>query len=190
MLSKLLTTMLGISFFFGLLLGNMGAVSSGAVEGALAGAEMGIKLAGPLCLWCGVGELLARSGLREKLGVILMPLLGRLFPRLRQDREGFSALCANVTANLLGLGNAATPMGIQACQAMGDGSGSATREQCRLIVLNTASIQLLPTTVMAIRASLESPSPGDIIPAVLLTSLFALTAGMGLCLLLERMRHE
>lgn len=190
MISKILSAMLFSSLLFGFLTGNLPAVSAAAAEGAVAGAELGIQLAGPLCLWCGVGELLSRSGLRKKLARLLTPVLGRLFPRLRHDSIGFSALCSNVTANLLGLGNAATPMGIQACRAMCDGSGRTTKEQCRLIVLNTASIQLLPTTVISLRTSLGSRSPADIIPAVLLSSLFALSAGMGLCLLLERIWHE
>ena len=127
-----------------------------------------------------------RSGLRNLLGQLLRPLLGRLFPSLRQDKQGFSALCANVTANLLGLGNAATPMGIDACRAMGNGTSTPTKEQCRLIVMNTASIQLLPTTVAAVRAGLGAATPLDILPAVLLTSLCSVTAGLISCLLLEK----
>ena len=185
MISWLWTGMVLAAILWGLLSGTMGEVSRAAMEGAASAVELGLTLAGPMCLWCGVGELMRRSGLREKLARLLEPLLGRLFPKLRQDRDGFSALCANVTANLLGLGNAATPMGIAACRAMGDGSGTATDEQCRLVVMNTASIQLLPTTVAAVRAGLGCGRPLDILPAVLLTSLCSVTAGLLACRALQ-----
>ena len=122
MISITWTIMVVLSIFGGLLFSTAGRIGPAAMEGAASALELGISLAGPLCLWCGVGELMARSGLREKLSRALDPLLGRLFPELRHKPDGFSALCANVTANLLGLGNAATPMGIEACRAMADGS--------------------------------------------------------------------
>ena len=128
--------------------------------------------------------------MREKLARVLRPVLGRLFPQLKTDRDGFSALGANVTANLLGLGNAATPMGIEACKAMSDGSGTATDEQCRLVVMNTASIQLLPTTVAAVRGSLGCGSPLDILPAVWLTSLCSVAVGLLLCRTLQKGRDR
>lgn len=186
MLSYLWTGMILVSLVWGLITGTLGSVSEAAMAGSSKAITVVLALAGPLCLWCGVGELMRQSGLRDRLGRLLLPLLGRIFPKLKGDRDGFSALCANVTANLLGLGNAATPMGIQACKAMGDGTGRATREQCRLIVMNTASIQLLPTTVAALRAGLGAGNPLDILPAVLLSSLVSVSAGLMGCRLLER----
>lgn len=178
MLSVIWTGMVMAALISGIFLGNTSAVSAAAMEGAANAVTVVLSLAGPLCLWCGVGELMRRSGLREKLSRFLSPLLSRLFPKLNRDKDGFSALSANVTANLLGLGNAATPMGIEACKAMGDGSGTATDEQCRLVVMNTASIQLIPTTVAALRAGLGCRSPLDILPAVLLTSLCSVSVGL------------
>lgn len=189
MLSWLWTGMVLISILCGILFDTTGAVSSAAMEGATNAIELSLALAGPMCLWCGVGELMRRSGLRENLSKLLSPLLGKLFPTLRHTPDGFSALCANVTANLLGLGNAATPMGIEACRAMNDGTGIATNEQCRLVAMNTASIQLLPTTVAALRAGLGASSPLDILPCVLLTSLCSVTVGLLMCRLLERFSH-
>ncbi len=190
MISITWTIMVVLSIFGGLLFSTAGRIGPAAMEGAASALELGISLAGPLCLWCGVGELMARSGLREKLSRALDPLLGRLFPELRHKPDGFSALCANVTANLLGLGNAATPMGIEACRAMADGSGAATAEQCRLVVLNTASIQLLPSTVASVRAGLGCSTPLDILPCVLLTSLCSVTVGLLMCRFLERLFHD
>lgn len=188
MLSYLWTFMVLASLSFGLLTGNLSAVSAAAMEGAGQAVAVVLSLAGPMCLWCGVGELMRRGGLRDKLGKLLSPLLCRIFPNLKQNQDGFSALSANVTANLLGLGNAATPMGIEACKAMGDGSGTATDEQCRLVVMNTASIQLIPTTVAALRSGLGGQSPLDILPAVLLTSLFSVSAGLIACHFMKK-RH-
>lgn len=190
MLSWLWTIMLLAAFGYGLCFGTTGALSGAAMEGAENAIQIALTLAGPMCLWCGVGELMRRCGLREKLARVLRPVLGRLFPQLKTDRDGFSALGANVTANLLGLGNAATPMGIEACKAMSDGSGTATDEQCRLVVMNTASIQLLPTTVAAVRGSLGCGSPLDILPAVWLTSLCSVAVGLLLCRTLQKGRDR
>lgn len=178
MLSFIWTGMILFSILAGVFLGNSHLLSEAAMEGASTAVTLTLSLAGPLCLWCGVGELMRRSGLRDRLGRLLRPVLTGLFPRLSKQPEGFSALSANVTANLLGLGNAATPMGIEACRAMGDGSGTATDDQCRLVILNTASIQLIPTTIAALRAGLGCKTPLDILPAVLLTSLVSVSAGL------------
>lgn len=186
MLSWLWTIMILAAIGCSAVFGCTENISGAAMEGAGNAIQIALTLAGPMCLWCGVGELMRRCGLREKLARILSPVLGRLFPRLRQDRDGFSALGANVTANLLGLGNAATPMGIEACKSMNDGSGTATDEQCRLVVMNTASIQLLPTTVAALRGSLGCSSPLDILPAVWLTSLCSVAVGLLLCRILQK----
>ncbi len=189
MLSFLWTGMVLVSIVFGVLTGAMGAVSAAAMEGAGSAVTVMLSLSGPLCLWCGVGELMRRSGLRERLAVLLSPLLGKLFPTLEKNKDGFSALCANVTANLLGLGNAATPMGIEACRAMGDGTDIATKEQCRLVVMNTASIQLIPTTIAALRAGLGCTSPMDILIPVLITSLISVSAGLLAAGVLSRLPH-
>ncbi len=190
MLSFIWTGMILFSILAGVFLGNSHLLSAAAMEGASTAVTLTLSLAGPLCLWCGVGELMRRSGLRDRLGRLLRPVLTGLFPRLRKQPEGFSALSANVTANLLGLGNAATPMGIEACRAMGDDSGTATDDQCRLVILNTASIQLIPTTIVALRAGLGCKTPLDILPAVLLTSLVSVSAGLLVGKVLSRLyRH-
>ena len=115
-------------------------------------------------------------GATKALSRLLRPLLGRLFPESRRDASLSGALSGNICANLLGLGNAATPMGIQAAQRMKRG-GTATDELCRLIVLNTASIQLIPANVAAVRSALGCATPFDILPAVWVTSLCS--AGLG-----------
>ena len=189
MISVIWFAMLAFSMVFGILCHSSGAVSSAVMEGASSAVELLLSLAGPMCLWCGVSELLRRSGLRSALATALSPILRRLYPELQKNPDGFSALSANVTANLLGLGNAATPMGIAACQAMNDGTGIATNEQCRLVVMNTASIQLIPTTVAALRGSLGSSAPLDILVPVLLTSLCSVSAGLLVCRVFQGTGH-
>ncbi len=118
-----------------------------------------------------------------------LPILGRIFPDSREDGLLRGYLCGNICANLLGLGNAATPMGIQAAKRLKTpGSDAASDQLCRLVVLNTASIQLLPTNVAAVRAALGCGRPFDILPAVWVTSI--LSAGLGVCaaMLLGRIR--
>jgi spore maturation protein A len=151
--------------------------------------ELSIGLTGSLCLWSGFGALLDRSGLRAGLARLLAPALGRLYPTARRDPRTLGALCGNVTANLLGLGSAATPLGIEAVRRMQAlaGTDEATDEMCRLVVMNTASVQLLPTTVAALRGSLGSAAPFDILPAVWLTSALSVTAGLGAASILRRL---
>ena len=133
-------------------------------------------MAGILCLWSGVMEIMNVCGLSAGLARAFRPILRRLMPQASRDEKTLAALSANVSANLLGLGNAATPMGIQAAQRMKRG-GTATDELCRLIVLNTASIQLIPANVAAVRSALGCATPFDILPAVWVTSLCS--AGLG-----------
>ena len=139
------------------------------------------------------GRIVPIYRLTAGLSRLLRPGLGRLFPRAARDRDTMDALAANVSANFLGLGNAATPMGIRAAQGMArlsDRPGTASRELCLLVVLNTASIQLLPTTAAALRASAGSASPFDILPAVWLSSAASVTAGLLAASLLARLCGE
>lgn len=167
--------------------GKMALVSAAALEGAQAAVELCISLAGVLCLWSGFMELLKRCGLERKLAKLFRPLLGRLLPRAGRDAETMAAVSGNFSANLLGLGNAATPLGIRAACRMASGTeGTASDELCRLVVLNTASVQLLPTTVAAVRASCGAAAPLDILPAVWISSVLSVTVGLLSARLLER----
>ena len=159
--------------------GRMAEVSAAAMGGAGAAVELCLSMAGAICLWSGVMTLMERGGLSEKLARLLRPVLRRILPRASRDTETMAALSANVSANLLGLGNAATPLGIRAATRMAQGCGGvASDELCRLVVLNTASIQLLPTTVAAVRSAHGCAAPLDILPSVWLSSLLSVTAGL------------
>ncbi len=177
-MSWIWTGMVALSILAAALLGNISALAAAVPKGAQAGITLAVSIAGSICLWTGVGRLMEVAGLTGKLSRLLRPLLGRIFPSVKEDSVLENHLSANVCANFLGLGNAATPMGIQAAQRLAKGcKGIASDELCRLIVLNTASIQLIPANVAAVRSSLGCATPFDILPAVWVTSLCS--AGLG-----------
>ena len=181
------TGMTALSLLCALAMGNQGELASAALDGAASAIELGISMAGVLCLWMGVMEVMQRAGLAEKLARLLRPILRRLFPDFAGDRGTMDTIAANVSANLLGLGNAATPFGLRAARGMAEHSGGVANDSlCLLVVCNTASIQLLPTTVAALRAGAGCASPFDILPAVWFTSAAALTAGLAAAALLRR----
>ena len=179
-MSYIWTGMVLVSIVFSLVNGAGGALSKAVVDGAQAGVTLLLSMAGAICLWSGLGQVMERSALNRWIARGLMPVIGRLFPTARRDEQAGNMIAANVCANLLGLGNAATPMGVAATQRLSRYApeGTASHEMCRLIVMNTASIQLIPANVAALRASLGSQSPFSILPAVWLTSLCSV--GMGL----------
>lgn len=157
------------------------ALAASVAEGAQKGISLAVSLAGSLCLWTGLGKLMEVCGITAMLSKLLKPVLSRLFPSASRDEALCGHLSSNICANMLGLGNAATPMGIAAARRLAEGkNGIASDELCRLVVLNTASIQLIPATVAALRTANGCAAPFDILPAVWLTSLAS--AGLGLCM--------
>ncbi len=178
-MSVIWTGMVAVSVLYGLWAGNGSAVAAGAVEGAAAAVELCLTMAGVMCLWMGVMEVMKRSGLAESLSRLLRPILRRLYPDFKRDKETMDAVSANVSANLLGLGNAATPLGIQAARRMAKKTpGVASDSLCMLVVCNTASIQLIPTTVASVRLAAGCAAPFDILPAVWLASAISVTVGV------------
>ena len=192
LMSWIWTVFIAAGILSALLLGNGSAVAAAVPQGAQAGITLAISMAGSVCLWTGVGRVMERAGITGLLSRLIRPLLKRVFPATETDPGLARDLSTNICANFLGLGNAATPMGIRAAQRLAQHSsaGIASDELCRLVVLNTASIQLIPANVAAIRASLGCLAPFDILPAVWVTSLCS--AGLGLLaagLLGKLLRH-
>ena len=187
-MSWIWTGMVAVSILAAALLGNISALAAAVPKGAQAGITLAVSIAGSICLWTGVGRLMEAAGLTGKLSRLLRPLLRKVFPSVGKDSVLENHLSANICANFLGLGNAATPMGIQAAQRLAIGcNGIANDELCRLIVLNTASIQLIPANVAAVRASLGCGTPCDILPAVWVTSLCSAGLGVATAWLLGRL---
>lgn len=178
-MSVLWVGMIVTALLCGLATGQAEAVAAAAVTGAADGVELCISMAGILCLWTGVMEVMRRSGLSEKLSRLLRPVLARLFPDFARDRAVMDMVSANVSANLLGLGNAATPLGLEASRLMARRSpGVASDSLCMFVVCNTASIQLIPTTVASVRSAAGCAAPFDILPATWLASTLSVVAGI------------
>lgn len=179
MMSYIWVIMAAIAVLIALFTGKTGVLTQAAADGASSAVSLGISLCGMLCLWCGVMEVMKRAGLSEKLSRLLRPALSLLFPIA--DKTATDALAANVSANLLGLGNAATPMGLIAAKRLQELSGrgrTASDSFALLVVINTASLQLIPVTIATLRASNGAASPFDILPHVWVTSAASMTVAI------------
>ncbi len=185
------TGMIVISVIFGIYNGTMDEVSAAALNGANDAITLCISLLGVICLWSGVLEVMDQSGLSKKLAAVFRPFLKKLFPDAAKDPVTLSAISANISANLLGIGNAATPLGIQAAKRMAKGcNGIASDSLCRFIVLNTASIQLIPATVAGVRAACGAAQPFDILPAVWFSSVLSVFAGLFSAYIFQHLRRK
>ena len=173
LMSRVLTVLCLLSLVMGLLTGRMEQVSQATLSGAQEAVQLLLKMGGTLCLWNGVMEVMSRSGLSAKVAHLLQPLISLLFGSYARDAAARDAIARNMAANLLGLGSAATPSGLQAAKRLkelSDRRGAIPHGVFLLMVINTASLQLLPTTVAAVRSSLGAAQPFDILPAVWLSS--------------------
>lgn len=169
------------SAFFGAANGKINAVSAAALEESAHAVELSIKLLGSLCFWSGIMALAEKSGLMEAICDLLKPALGFIFPALKKEKKALGLISMNISANLLGLGNAATPFGISAMKELHRISGfssSATKEMVCFAVMNTASLQILPTTVASLRLENGAGNPMDILPAVWFVSICSLIIGI------------
>ena len=187
-MSLIWTVMVGASILCGLATGSGPAVAKGALDGAAAGVELCLSMMGVLCLWMGVMEVMERSGLARGLSRLLRPVIRRLYPDFAGDKQTMDAVSANLSANLLGLGNAATPLGLEAARLMAEHTpGVASDSRCMLVVCNTASFQLIPTTVASLRSAAGSADPFDILPAVWLASAVSIAVGVTAAKLFARL---
>ena len=185
------TGMVVLSILCGLATGRGPEVAAAAVEGTSAAVQLALSIAGMLCLWTGVMEVMRQSGLADQLSRLLSPILRQLFPQAARDREAMDSISANVSANLLGLGSAATPLGLEAARRLARSSpGTASDSLCMLVVCNTASIQLIPTTVAAVRMAAGCETPFDILPAVWITSALSVVTGITAAKLLSKIWRD
>ena len=169
MLSAVWVTFLVLALLCGGITGRLEAVTAAVGTGAAQAVSLAVSIAGLMCFWSGIMELMQASGLAEKISRLLMPLLRPLFGRqAAEDRQAMQAVSANVTANLLGLSNAATPLGLQAADRLYalTGRRGAPDSVLTLLILNATSIQLIPSTVAAIRAACGAAAPFDIMVPV------------------------
>lgn len=185
-MSWIWTGIIVVSLLFSLFSGSFAEISTAALDGASAAVELCIGICGITCLWCGIMEVMTRCGITESISRLLRPVIVRLLPETRKNAEARQYISSNISANLLGLGNAATPTGIKAITALSHNDGIATNDMCTFTVLNSASIQLIPVTVAAIRGALGASSPFDIMPAVWITSAVSATVGVAVSKLLSK----
>jgi spore maturation protein A len=161
--------------------GKMDGIFGAAMEGAGGAVQLFVKLLAVYTLWCGILEIVADSGLAEKFARALRHPLRWLYPSVPAESPAMRHIAMNMAANMLGVGNAATPAGLEAIKEMKAAShsgGAATDDMCMLLVINCSSIQLLPTTVIALRQAAGSASPGDIILPSLIASVAAAAFGI------------
>lgn len=169
-----------ISIGLAIITGNIDKINNSVFESADTAVNLSITLLGTMTLWSGIMEIAVNTSIISKIEKILKPFMSSLFPKMRKSEKEYKEICMNIIANLLGLGNAATPLGLKAMQSMqekNDNKNRLTDEMAMLIVLNTASLQIIPTTVIAIRSSLGSSEPTKIIvPVWIATICAAITA--------------
>jgi spore maturation protein A len=169
--------------------GRMADLTRAAAESAAGAVTLALGLAGVMALWLGLMRVAEEAGLVRDLARVARPLMTRLFPDVPADHPAMGAMIMNVAANMLGLANAATPFGIRAMQeleTLNPRPGVATDAQALFCALNTASVQLIPATVIALRTSAGSRAPGEIIGATLLASACAAAAAVAAAKLLRR----
>lgn len=182
--------MIALSVVCALANGRMGELSAAVMDGSGQAVELSIFLLGSMCAWLGFLKIAERSGLTDLLAQALSPVIDRLFPEYRQEPEIKGKICMNISANFLGLGNAATPLGLAAMQSMAEKNGgdTPTKGMILFVVLNTASLQLLPINMAAMRSSCGSAAPFGILPQIWITSLASLLVAVIFCKICEH--HE
>lgn len=181
--------MIILAYVFAVSTGRTDAVTQSALDGAKGAVDMVISLLGMMCFWTGLLEIAKRSGLTEKLAKLASPLMRILFPGLKKEKEAQSAIIMNMIANFLGLSNAATPLGIKAMEELDRINGKkqiASSEMCMFVVINTASITLMPTTLITLRSAAGSVDPFSIIIPVWICSVLSVTAGIIAAKLFDR----
>lgn len=181
MLTYIWALMIIVSFLFGILTNTPQNVTNAALKGSAEGVNMTISLLGTMCFWSGLMEIAKRSGLTEKIAKIFSPVIHLIFPELSPKSPAFSAIVMNIIANLLGLSNAATPLGLKAMEELKKESHDktvASNSMCMFVVINTASVTLIPSTVIALRLSAGSLNPFEIIIPAWISSVLALTVGI------------
>lgn len=181
MLNKIWPTFIIISYIYAIMIGNTDKINTSIFSSTQEAVTLCITLLGTICLWNGIMKIAEKTSAITKLTKILNPIVKFLFPELKNQERIRKEISMNMIANILGLGNAATPLGIKAMKSMQEinhDKKTLSNSMVMLIVLNTASIQLIPTTVIAIRLSLGSKNPTSIILPVWIATICAAVAGV------------
>lgn len=178
-----------LGILFGLFTGNGEVISNAIMGSADKTVKFVISLVGIMCFWCGVMKIAEKSGLTDKLAKIMRPVLKRLFKEAAKDEKALGAIVMNLTANMMGLSNAATPFGIKAMEEMdklNSEKGRASNDMALFLVMNAACIQIVPSTVISLRAAAQSANPGVIILPAIISTTIAAIVGIVFCKILQR----
>lgn len=170
-----------VSVIFAILSGNLSDLNKSILDSTTSTVELCLTLLGTMTLWSGIMKIASKTTVINKISALLSPIMKFLFPKYKKGTNIYKEISMNMVANILGLGNAATPLGIKAMKSMQEDNPNKkvlTNEMATFIVLNTASIQIIPTTVIAIRSSLGSTNPTSIIFPVWIATIFAAVAGI------------
>lgn len=189
MLNYIWFIMLVAGFLLGVLNGRAQQVTQAAIGCAADAVELAIALAGIMCLWTGLMNIAEKSGMIKALSKIARPFMESVFSSIPPAHPAMSSILMNLAANFLGLGNAATPLGIKAMaemQKLNKTKDTATNDMCMFLVLNTSAIQLLPATIIALRTKMGSRNPSDIMVSIWVSSVCATIAGIIACKLFSR----
>jgi len=173
--------MIIIAFISAIFTGRMDALSDSVISGAASAVELLISIIGIICFWSGMMEIADKSSITKSIAKFFSPLLRKLFKNVDKESPAMRYISLNISANLMGLGNAATPFGLSAMKelkAINHNKSVASDDMLLFVVLNTASLQLIPTTLCAYRSNYGSTAPFEIIPSIWLTSIAALTVGI------------
>lgn len=168
-----------ISYIYAIFTGKVNQINNSVFESCESAVKLTITFLGTMCLWSGIMQIAKKTTLIDKLTNFLAPVMKILFPEINKNNQAYKEISMNMVANILGLGNAATPLGLKAMKTMQKDNpkkDTLTNSMAMFIIINTASIQLIPTTVIAIRSSLGSGNPtGIIIPVWVATIMAAIT---------------
>ncbi len=181
MINYLFTFFIVIGILYSLLTGNINAINDSLLSSGDNSIKMIINLIPLLCLWLGIMKVAEKSGLINKLSKLLSKLIHPIFPDLSKESSSISYIATSIIMNILGLGSAATPFGLKAMENMQKENNNkevATRSMITFLVINTASITLIPTTVISIRTLNKATNPTDIIPASILTTIISCILGL------------
>lgn len=191
MLNKIWPLFIIISFIYAIYSGNIFNINNAIFDSAEQTVDLCLTMFGTLCLWNGIMKIAVKTSLIEKLTKFLKPIISFIFPEIKDDKKITKEISMNMVANILGLGNAATPLGLKAMDSMQEKNKDKTKlsnSMAMFILVNTASLQIIPTTVIAIRSSLGSQEPTKIIFAVWIATILAfVTAIISGKILVKRM---
>ena len=188
MLNYIWSVLIGLSVIASFFNGNTETVALALSEGAADGVELAISIAGVMALWTGIMKIAEESGLVKIIAGVFRPFIGLLFPEAKKDSEVGGAIAMNMTANFFGMGNAATPLGLNAMKKLSKYSskGRASDSMCMLGVVNSASIQLIPATLIAVRSACGSSAPSSVTVPIWIVSAVTFLSGVILCKLAGR----